>query len=275
MCGEKCTVSFSGRSRTRITPACAGKRNRKRLSQVVDWDHPRVCGEKLSGFCRTLTRSGSPPRMRGKGFKRSVPPCAMGITPAYAGKRHLYHSHQRFARDHPRVCGEKKRLRLVFICGMGSPPRMRGKGLVVLWASVSAGITPAYAGKRTFSRRSGRHLGDHPRVCGEKCPVDSYCPLRLGSPPRMRGKVRFWPKLQKYGGITPAYAGKSTAWNESVAFIWDHPRVCGEKTKLAEPYTGQGGSPPRMRGKATFLQVLADSCGITPAYAGKSCDCTT
>ena len=31
------------------------------------------------------------------------------------------------------------------------------------------------------------------------------------------------------------------------------------------------GSPPRMRGKASALDVLPLPCGITPAYAGKSC----
>ena len=30
----------------------------------------------------------------------------------------------------------------------GSPPRMRGKGVIPAFCSESAGITPAYAGKR-------------------------------------------------------------------------------------------------------------------------------
>ena len=47
----------------------------------------------------------------------------------------------------------------------------------------------------------------------------------------MRGKV-----LDNLGGnrgvrITPAYAGKSEEDSLGEALVWDHPRICGEKTK--------------------------------------------
>ena len=34
-----------------------------------------------------------------------------------------------------------------------------------------------------------------------------------------------------YHGITPAYAGKRSLSFFSPPLSWDHPRVCGEKTK--------------------------------------------
>ena len=51
---------------SRITPACAGKRQHQLPGGHCKKDHPRVCGEK-SGTARALgRRSGSPPRVRGK-----------------------------------------------------------------------------------------------------------------------------------------------------------------------------------------------------------------
>ena len=34
-----------------ITPACAGKSTTDYVLGVSDWDHPRMCGEKLSVLC--------------------------------------------------------------------------------------------------------------------------------------------------------------------------------------------------------------------------------
>ena len=131
----------------RITPAYAGKSHKVRLQAAGRWDHPRVCGEKCAWppGCGSLT--GSPPRMRGKdpGTFRTV--SVSRITPAYAGKsavlKQLQHSHM----DHPRVCGEKRRAACFAISAAGSPPRMRGKGCLSGRPLLTAGITPAYAGK--------------------------------------------------------------------------------------------------------------------------------
>ena len=43
---------------------------------------------------------------------------------------------------------------------------MRGKDASEKTTAVRSGITPAYAGKRPSKMR--QHLGDHPRLCGEK-----------------------------------------------------------------------------------------------------------
>ena len=49
-----------------ITPACAGKRPIKQLSDIEWQDHPRVCGEKVRDFAALVKKDGSPPRVRGK-----------------------------------------------------------------------------------------------------------------------------------------------------------------------------------------------------------------
>ena len=93
-----------------ITPACAGKSGAPVGRLAVVRDHPRVCGEKRVATSATGTGTGSPPRVRGKVPKRSAPAGAAGITPACAGKRIWFLDNSILARDHPRVCGEKKKV---------------------------------------------------------------------------------------------------------------------------------------------------------------------
>ena len=111
------------------------------------------------------------------------------------------------------------------------------------------GITPAHAGKSGAPTLATAATGDHPRVCGEKASLMLASDAELGSPPRMRGKVREIKTGKSRRGITPAYAGKSflaAGWGASTR---DHPRVCGEKAALSSVTAPIWGSPPRMRGK--------------------------
>ena len=114
---------------SRITPAYAGKRILRRLRQISPLDHPRVCGEKCVGSGGQCGAAGSPPRMRGKGTMERKKQSPDRITPAYVGKSPVRVADYRAGEDHPRVCGEKDLELSAETVGLGSPPRMRGKGL--------------------------------------------------------------------------------------------------------------------------------------------------
>ena len=137
-----------------ITPAYAGKRRAALVRNAVHWDHPRVCGEKLSDLFFCSIHSGSPPRMRGKEVKTLLHFNRVGITPAYAGKRAVLPYAPAHSGDHPRVCGEKARMRSGLSQQKGSPPRMRGKENKPSSRRNKHRITPAYAGKRAILYRS-------------------------------------------------------------------------------------------------------------------------
>ena len=77
------------------------------------------------------------------------------------------------------------------IPAQGSPPRMRGKVDVLPEIDALIGITPAYAGKSLKLWQLLKIVGDHPRVCGEKVWFIGWMACIIGSPPRMRGKVRY------------------------------------------------------------------------------------
>ena len=130
-----------------ITPACAGKRQRPAARLRGGGDHPRVCGEKPVAMHSCITSRGSPPRVRGKGGFPCLAVLHPGITPACAGKRYGCDDITQGKRDHPRVCGEKGVINQNPEDFKGSPPRVRGKALQAIPATMSEGITPACAGK--------------------------------------------------------------------------------------------------------------------------------
>ena len=69
-----------------ITPAYAGKSPLfQNVRQCIE-DHPRLCGEKADTAQNLANSAGSPPPMRGKGFRTLQPASQSRITPAYAGK---------------------------------------------------------------------------------------------------------------------------------------------------------------------------------------------
>ena len=113
--------------RVRITPACAGKRDKTGWTTTCPRDHPRMCGEKLEPGAGRLWPGGSPPRMRGKVTLQDVPCDSVGITPAYAGKSFLVNLAAQPRGDHPRMCGEKALVRVSMCTHVGSPPHVRGK----------------------------------------------------------------------------------------------------------------------------------------------------
>ena len=127
-----------------------------------------MCGEKFNCNPGSPQHWGSPPHMRGKAkiFRRWS--AEMGITPAYAGKSARILKRRTEKRDHPRVCGEKRKDFETANRKKGSPPRMRGKGCMFCCSPAKVGITPAYAGKSLLCMDFCPAYRDHPRVCGEK-----------------------------------------------------------------------------------------------------------
>ncbi len=139
----------------------------------------------------------------------------------------------------------------------------------------SSGITPAYAGKTSYSLCLLASSWDHPRVCG-KDKWKGGCEVCCGgSPPRMRERLITGAREYQYIGITPAYAGKTPFATPFKSMIWDHPRVCGKDVISAVIIYRGKGSPPRMRERPGESAVASVIHRITPAYAGKTLEALT
>ena len=158
-----------------ITPAYAGKSHHFCGLICGQGDHPRLCGEKAFPVDVQLSRTGSPPPMRGKGNTGREKYQCIGITPAYAGKSLTNVPIRYILKDHPRLCGEKSPRSAGRTSQAGSPPPMRGKDGFRVPAADRSRITPAYAGKSPLQKPHCCWYRDHPRLCGEKLSHRTDC----------------------------------------------------------------------------------------------------
>lgn len=128
-------------------------------------------------------------------------------------------------------------------------PAYAGKSQLLRQFRYFLGIIPAYAGKSSIAEMTLLIVEDHPRIRGKKDTTRSSRTRLPGSPPHTREKVGEFRNHKTKGGITPAYAGKSSL--------------------LLSLLYGLLGSPPHTREKGWFLISSLIVLGITPAYAGK------
>ena len=91
--------------------------------------------------------------MRGTGVRIVEGEERVGITPADAGNSADAPSAQALCGDHPRGCGEQPACACVSMNLKGSPPRMRGTGVIALGLLRGERITPADAGNSPSPRR--------------------------------------------------------------------------------------------------------------------------
>ena len=172
--------------------------------------------------------------------------------------------------DHPRVCGEQNQLLMDQVPIPGSPPRVRGTVHLCARSRRRSRITPACAGNSAVLVKDPVTVKDHPRVCGEQGLIAAGMAYLDGSPPRVRGTGL--PALETLlpDRITPACAGNRKMGTPRLYRTTDHPRVCGEQLKSHPKARPVLGSPPRVRGTATWPALICTDSRITPACAGNS-----
>ena len=148
-------------------PAYAGKTLRSSGCQILNAEHPRVCGENQQHHWPPLWCNGTSPRMRGKRFQARQNSADLRNIPAYAGKTDLATGYVLGFGEHPRVCGENWWQPMDDGGEVGTSPRMRGKPGINSGCGPTLRNIPAYAGKTSAHRSCRRIRWEHPRVCGE------------------------------------------------------------------------------------------------------------
>ena len=172
--------------------------------------------------------------------------------------------------DHPRGCGEHRRIAKSHPVQIGSSPRMRGALLCSRHQNWVWRIIPADAGS-TEQLRCGFELGaDHPRGCGEHWIMSSALLADPGSSPRMRGALNVHPVLISQPRIIPADAGSTWPRRAPCRTGADHPRGCGEHHVQRSHQHRFQGSSPRMRGAPADRTVRDGPDRIIPADAGST-----
>ena len=307
--GTRRTELVNGRV-DRFIPACAGNAVGRPGAGGTTAVHPRVCGERHTRKATATWSAGSSPRVRGTPKHtgrvsrrgRFIPACAGNAPPRprAAAARPV----------HPRVCGERSRIRYREFRMRGSSPRVRGTrpaqivDPVVLWfipefagnapkssiRNAATTVHPRVCGERGCSGRPRRSGSVHPRVCGERANRALRVSANFGSSPRMRGtricsaassqRRRFIPA---YAGtlhaghvadppmrFIPAYAGNARPQLPSPMWPSVHPRVCGERGSSSIRSSNAAGSSPRMRGTRGERDHVFLRRRFIPACAGNA-----
>ena len=114
----------------------------------------------------------------------------------------------------------------------GSSPLMRGIQFFPLKRPIAFRIIPAHAGNTPYYAPVHFSVKDHPRSCGEYPSFQAIHPSYSGSSPLMRGI----PSDQLFSfapvRIIPAHAGNTWLHFNILSTFEDHPRSCGEYTKI-------------------------------------------
>ena len=221
---------------TRITPARAGNSIWPDEHNTSCRDHPRACGEQPKRKSKQPTKKGSPPRVRGTADDTLFFYNPARITPARAGNsKHTPPSTDNI-QDHPRACGEQLMSSFWRVWVLGSPPRVRGTGVLCCGVLLHQRITPARAGNSLCCASMFSTRRDHPRACGEQFFILPYAAFLLGSPPRVRGTAEGKRRTATVTRITPARAGNSHIKEVNSRRYEDHPRACGEQFVDDHPF---------------------------------------
>ena len=218
--------------RVGIIPACAGSTRADNRPAGGAGDHPRVCGEHTLPDSFSSVSRGSSPRVRGAHGELGAGCVRLGIIPACAGSTWGSPEPTRAPGDHPRVCGEHDIADADDLVWEGSSPRVRGAPGRGYGGGGRCGIIPACAGSTTTYPLTGLWSGDHPRVCGEHAESNPARASRSGSSPRVRGAPERRDLRRRLRGIIPACAGSTRSSSARRRGTGDHPRVCGEHSRV-------------------------------------------
>ena len=131
----------------RIIPAHAGQTRRDISTSGRSPDHPRACGANGKISSKTMVRTGSSPRMRGKRMVAGIWQTGRRIIPAHAGQTPPSTTRDTCRPDHPRACGANLFDSSSSTHAVGSSPRMRGKQGRVRADPIRRRIIPAHAGQ--------------------------------------------------------------------------------------------------------------------------------
>ena len=86
------SARWASASPSGIIPACAGSTFHTAILDVAERDHPRMCGEHITGNADDAVKAGSSPHVRGAHSVTCACLPTLGIIPACAGSTHCFPS---------------------------------------------------------------------------------------------------------------------------------------------------------------------------------------
>ena len=215
--------------------------------------------------------TGSSPRVRGTRPGRRSSRRSTRFIPACAGNATIIlecdHHRHRFI---PACAGNARGPRPAHVGHRGSSPRVRGTRLADPVRRRQRRFIPACAGNARRRAVRGGARAVHPRVCGERRHHVAHDSPRIGSSPRVRGTPAHRTSLCLAHRFIPACAGNARSRCTWIPATPVHPRVCGERLRIARHYVSHTGSSPRVRGTQRRRQRRHVVRRFIPACAGNA-----
>ena len=232
-----------------LTPAGAGRTAPRQRCAVCRGAYPRRCGENWVVPVGIVALWGLPPQVRGELAVQPDGRQRPGLTPAGAGRTVRGHGVSGGCPAYPRRCGENCHSRSRSAAGPGLPPQVRGEpGRGVRRARVD-GLTPAGAGRTTWSAVCTTGRGAYPRRCGENRKRLEMRRDQLGLPPQVRGELGGLHSRVNNCRLTPAGAGRTSQRQHTRGPMSAYPRRCGENGGRRLTGLAGEGLPPQVRGE--------------------------
>ena len=197
---------------------------------------------------------------------------AAGYIPARAGEARFDAVIAQRARVHPRACGGSGAEEAGRAAGEGTSPRVRGKLLRDIDACLRKGYIPARAGEAPPDVQGPNSVSVHPRACGGSLRRGLAAVRKLGTSPRVRGKLRRGRLVRVTHRYIPARAGEATRRRRARPNARVHPRACGGSRLARESQRVPVGTSPRVRGKRPSCARAGTRGGYIPARAGEAVD---
>ena len=265
-------VRCSGLIGRRFIPAWAGNAPARAPGPPASPVHPRVGGERQSGFSQLVVTNGSSPRGRGTRLERAALQLGRRFIPAWAGNASDGGRAHISMAVHPRVGGERVQVHGISSGGDGSSLRGRGTLLELEAERLQDRFIPAWAGNAPTERADRQAKTVHPRVGGERKPMRAYANHLAGSSPRGRGTLSDDRALIHCHRFIPAWAGNARLAPGARAGISVHPRVGGERVRSFQSSRSGDGSSPRGRGTRLYKPSDRIRHRFIPAWAGNARD---
>ena len=167
------------------------------------------------------------------------------------------------------MCGGTTILLYMALEGAGLSPRVRGNLAFLALVGIAPRSIPACAGEPGTIQWMCGAPWVYPRVCGGTSLALTYCSLRGGLSPRVRGNLDGLTPIVAYVRSIPACAGEPLLIPASLALLTVYPRVCGGTGGVLDVTKLKYGLSPRVRGNPGMGVAGMDKSGSIPACAGE------
>ena len=232
--------------------------------------HPHACGEKFSETLQRVLKDGSSPRVWGKGGRGQRACARVRFIPTRVGKRAPSAPRAATSPVHPHACGEKGHAQALQKAEHGSSPRVWGKAYTRSRQGSIRRFIPTRVGKSTPHPCPSPPSPVHPHACGEKENARNGMTLKTGSSPRVWGKGRRVSRCSAHARFIPTRVGKRAPARLAASPTAVHPHACGEKHLTHGDGYKDGGSSPRVWGKALRHRPNIPRTRFIPTRVGKS-----